>query len=413
MNNQEQGQALTALDQWPIDPSMTFLNHGSFGACPHSVLQHQTEIRLEMERSPVRFNLTKLPHLLQAARDSISVHIGADSQSFVFVNNASEGVATALNCIDWQAGDEVVISQDSYPACQHMLDHLAKHYGIVIKQALTPFGGEQWTHRVFNAFKAQCSQHTRLILIDHITSPTALIYPVKALIRLAKKIGAISIVDGAHAPGQLALDIEGDLQPDFYTGNAHKWMMTPKSVAILYVAPHWRERITPLVISHGYLAEPSERFQALFDWTGTRDYSAIISLPKTIEWILEQYESFDQLRHRNHELLVKARRFIIDQLWSQQSLRPHHPPLEALGHMAAILLPPSLADYVRPELNSDEPLSSASAGRLHPLQLKLWSEGFEVPIITTSHGVIIRISVQAYNDLSQYQALSRTLLRLL
>ena len=142
MNDQHQDLALTPLSQWPIDPSITFLNHGSYGACPRSILQYQTEIRFEMERSSVRFNLTKLPYLLQAARESISVHIGAEPQSFVFVNNASEGVATVLNCIDWQSGDEVVISQDSYPACKHMLDHLSQRYGIVIKPALTPFGGE-------------------------------------------------------------------------------------------------------------------------------------------------------------------------------------------------------------------------------------------------------------------------------
>lgn len=401
---------LIAKEEWHIAPDLCFLNHGSFGACPKDVLHDQERIRLDMERSLVRFNLTQLPTLIQSARESIAPLIGASPESFVFVNNASEGVATALNCIDWHEGDEVIISQDSYPACKHMLTQLVQRYGLVLKEAKTPFGDDDWQTRVVDAFKQQCTQRTRLILIDHITSPTALIYPIKLLVQLAKKIGAISLVDGAHAPGQLALDLENTLAPDFYTGNTHKWVMTPKSAAILYVSPKWKTRITPLVISHGYLAQAEQRFHALFDWTGTRDYSAIACIPKTIEWVQQRCGGFMALRMRNNELLRQARSILIDRLWGIQA--PSHPPVDALGHMAAILLPPKLAEYPILDLNLTENTSAASADAIHPLQIALWAQGYEVPIIRTIHGVMLRISAQAYNDLSQYRSLADTLVRL-
>ena len=153
---------------------------------------------------------------------------------------------TVLNSIDWQAGDEVVVSQDSYPACRHMLTHLAQKYSFAVKVAQCPFTGfaSEWNELIIDAFDQQCGPQTRLLLIDHITSPTALVYPVKKLVELAKKYGAFSLVDGAHAPGQLALDLE-ELQADFYVGNTHKWLLTPKSCAVLYVNPTWQAKSFP------------------------------------------------------------------------------------------------------------------------------------------------------------------------
>ena len=180
-----------------------------------------------------------------------------------FVCNASEGVATALDAVDWTPGDEIIISQDSYPACRHMLTVLATRYQLKISVAHTPFAGEVglWKRHVIEAFQAQMTPRTRLILIDQITSPTALCYPVHELVQLAREHGLISLVDGAHGPGQLEINLHA-LSPDFYVGNAHKWLMTPKSCALFYVAPAWRERTFPRVVSHGFLAPASQRFHA-------------------------------------------------------------------------------------------------------------------------------------------------------
>ena len=191
MNEEERQEIKNPLvepREWPLDPSLTFLNHGSFGACPREILQRQAALRDQMERSPVRFNLTTLPDLCEAARESVAPLLGVDPKNVVFVSNASEGVSTVLKTIEWRAGDEVIISQDSYPACRHMLNALALRHRLLIKVALTPFGGHKWEQQVVEAFEAQVSDRTRLILIDHITSPTALVYPVTELTSLAKQI---------------------------------------------------------------------------------------------------------------------------------------------------------------------------------------------------------------------------------
>ena len=400
--------ALIAPSYWRLDPSLTFLNHGSFGACPIEILDAQSKVRNEMERSPVRFNLLRLPALYEEARTSVAPLLGLSPEEVLFVSNASEGISIALRSIDWQSGDEVIISQDSYPACRHMLTELSRREGLVIKVAMTPFGGERWAEEVIEAFTEQVSEKTKLVLIDHITSPTALVYPVKALIALADKIGAFSLVDGAHAPGQLNLEIQ-ELRPSFYVGNAHKWLMCPKSCAVLYVSPNLRQRTNPLVISHGYLAKGEGRSRALFDWMGTRDYSAMAVLPYTVKWINQRCGDFASLRAHNNKLCREARALLIDLLWSGHSV-PSLPPESALAHMAAIPVPPHLSERFisDPSVNSP-PSSSASAGRVHPLQRALWSEGYEIPVIPSAHGLMIRLSAQAYNDLEQYLRLANTL----
>lgn len=397
--------------KWRLDPTLTFLNHGSFGACPIEVLEAQSAIREQMERSPVRFNLVQLPTLYEAARERIGPLLGISPNDLLFVSNASEGVSIALHSVVWREGDEVIVSQDSYPACRHMLTALSERYQINVKVAMTPFGGEDWSKRVYSAFKEQLTPKTRLLLIDHITSPTALVYPVKELIGLARSIGALSLVDGAHAPGQLSLDISGTLKPSFYVGNAHKWIMSPKSCAILYIAQEYRDQTLPLVVSHGYLTEGDARLRALFDWTGTRDYSAMAVLPETIDWIDQNCDGFESLRDYNNQLCRKARELIVKQLWGDDP--PLLPPESAIAHLASIPLPKHLSTKFSVDSDSaSKSTSAAAAGGVHPLQRALWAKGFEIPVIPSAHGLLIRISAQAYNDLEQYERLSKVLSRL-
>ena len=394
-------------NEWGLDADLRFLNHGSFGACPSEVLSYQSQLRDHLEYSPVRFNLEKLPRLLTSAKASLAPILGCDVQDFCFVANASEGVMTVLNNIDWQIGDEVVVSRDSYPACRHMLTHLAQKHHFTIKVAQTPFASLdlEWTKQVIDAFAEQCSPQTRLILIDHITSPTALIYPIKELVDLAKIHGAISLVDGAHAPGQLSLALDL-LHADFYVGNTHKWLMTPKSCAVLYVCPEWQSRIFPLVLSHGYLADSESRFQAMFAWTGTRDYSAALCMPATLTW-LDNHGGLDALRQRNNALCQQAREVIVDALW--KDAKPALPPVDAIAHMAAIPLPTKLAQFPQSLVSTVHHSNSAASSRIHPLQQALWALDYEVPIIETEHGTLLRISAQAYNHLIEYRALGDSL----
>lgn len=394
---------------WLLEPGLRFLNHGSFGACPREILEAQDKWRRALERSPVQFYLHHLPDLLAEARARVASVMNASPEGLVFVSNASEGVSTALHSVDWRAGDEVIVSRDSYPACRHMLSELSERLRLNVRVALTPYAveGGSWSDAVCKAFQAVVSDRTRLILIDHITSPTALVYPVRALVKLARDVGAVSLVDGAHAPAQLDLDLIS-LDADFYTGNLHKWMFTPKSAAFLSISDRWRDQTRPQVISHGYLSPPAKRLHALFDWVGTRDYSALCVAPFAIDWV-RRHGGFDRLRDRNNQLITSARQVISERLW------PHGielPPRHAIAHMAAIPVPDSLAGYTLDEVSSSGEVSSASDGALHPLQIALAHRRYEVPIIHTAHGLMIRISAQAYNTLDQYEQLAETLVGL-
>ena len=403
-------------DRWYLDPNVCFLNHGSFGACPQVILETQREIHYELERAPIRFMLQRLPHLTHEARKHLGRFLNTSPDHLVFVSNASEGVATVLDALPWRAGDEVVLSQDSYPACRHMLTELARRHQLTLKIAHTPFADEDpmtaeaglsWDQRIYEAFKAQCTDRTRLLLIDHITSPTALVYPAHKLIGLARDVGAVSLVDGAHAPGQLALDLDA-LGADFYVGNLHKWVFTPKSCAFLYATPKWRSSLLPRVISHGYLADEEYRYHSLFDWVGTRDYSAMCVLPDALSWVT-RHGGFKRLRARNHRLIRAARALVCARIWSTG--QPQLPPHQSLGHMAAIPLPPLLAQD-RPDVDEKSAVGSASSAPLHSTQRWLNSRHVEAPVIKTPHGVMLRISAQAYNALSDYQTLADQLAEL-
>ena len=407
---------LVEPDRWHLDPEVCFLNHGSFGACPQVILEAQREIQLELERAPIRFMLQRLPHLTDEARRHLGLFLNTSPDHLVFVSNASEGIATALDALPWRAGDEIVLSQDSYPACRHMLTELARRHELTLKVALTPFADtdrvtsteiSSWDQLIYEAFKAQCTDRTRLLLIDHITSPTALIYPVRKLVGLARDIGAVSLVDGAHAPGQLALDLD-TLDADFYVGNLHKWVFTPKSCAFLCAKPTWHSSLLPRVISHGYLANEEHRYHSLFDWVGTRDYSAMCVLPEALSWV-KHHGGFERLRERNHRLVCAARELVYTRIWSAGL--PQLPPYQSLGQMASIPLPPLLAQD-HPALDPESGVGSASSAPLHSTQRWLNSRHVEAPVIKTPHGVMLRISAQAYNGLSDYQVLADQLTEL-
>jgi isopenicillin-N epimerase len=407
-------EPLLARELWSLDPQLVFLNHGSFGACPREVLAAQQRERDALERSPVAYYLREAPHKIQEARARFAALLAAPLEGLCLTQNASEGVATALAAVRWRAGDEVVVSRDAYGACLKMLKELSLREGVTVRLAETPMGVrdfddeeayERWSRGVIRAFEEQCGPETRLFLIDHITSPTALVYPVEELLELAVHQGALSLIDGAHAPGHVPIELTA-LKPDFYTGNAHKWLMSPKSCAALYLGERWRAQVKPLVISHGYDQPPSERLHALFDWTGTRDLSAWTTLPFTLDW-LEARGGWELIAARNHQLVCAARRLLIEALWrADESAELSLAPERALGQMAALPVPAALTEAARREVGAQP---------LHPLQEWLYRKGFEVPVIPSPYlGApdLIRISAQAYNRLADYERLAELLCEL-
>jgi len=388
-------------DFWLLDPSIAFLNHGSFGSCPRPVLEFQQEVRLRMERQPVQFFVRDLEPLLDAARECLAEFLGAHPQNLVFVPNATAGVNTVLRSLRFEPGDQVIVTNHEYNACRNALDVTAERRDVEVIVVDIPFplrSEEDVIDRILGAF----TPRTRLLLIDHITSQTGLVLPLERLVRELGQRGVDTLVDGAHAPGMIPLDLE-QLSAAYYTGNCHKWICAPKGAAFLYLRPDRQKLVRPLSISHGANSPRTDRPRHLveFGWTGTWDPSAYLSVPEAIRQMERLLAGgWPDLMQRNRSLALEAREILC------AALRIAPPcPDSMIGALAAMPLP---------DAESVEPPKSPLY--LDPLQDELLSEhGIEVPVIPwpkPPHRVL-RISAQLYNSRPQYEALAQALIKVL
>ena len=385
---------------WRLDPAVTFLNHGSYGACPEPVLASQRAWRDRLESEPVRFMERILPDALADARQRIGAFLGADPAGLAFVSNATSGVNTVLRSLRFEPGDELLTNDHEYNATLNALASIAERDGarVVVAHVPLPIASAA---EALAAIVDAVTPRTRLALISHITSPTALVLPIAEIVAALDARGVDTIVDAAHAPGMVPLDVDG-LGAAYWTGNGHKWLCGPKGAAMLWVRADRRERIHPLVISHG-ANEPvdgRERFRLEFDWTGTSDPTPQLALADAIDWMGDQDPGgWPAIRAANRALALAGR----DRLASALGLTPIAPD-EMTGSMAALLLPG----------RTDEPTARA-------LQRALLDEDdIEVPI--TSWPVraarspgdgptirLIRISAQRYNEPADFDRLADTL----
>jgi isopenicillin-N epimerase len=377
---------------WLLDNEIDYLNHGSFGATPVAVLNYQHSFRERLERQPIRFLARELEGLLDKARSQLADFIGADSGDLAFIPNATVGANTVLRSLTFAPDDEILISNHTYNACRNAAEFVAHQTGAKIVVASVPFPIES-PQQVIQAVLAKVSPHTKLALLDHVTSPTALIFPIETLVAELARRGIDTLVDGAHAPGFVALDLNS-LGAAYYTGNCHKWLCAPKGAAFLHVRKDKQDRIRPLAISHGTNSPRIDRsrFRLEFDWTGTDDPTAYLCVPEAIR-LMESLSprGWQGLREENRKLALEARRILCEAFDVAIPC-----PDEMIGSMASIPL-------------GKLPLS------WEVLQSKL-IEAFqiEVPIVPWIDGsCLVRISAQFYNRLEQYQHLAEVLKQLL
>ena len=372
---------------WTLDRDTSFLNHGSFGACPRAVLQHQAALRERLEAQPVRFFGRELPALLDAARERVALLVGADARELAFVQNATTGVSTVLASQRFGPGDELLVTDHAYGASRNALDFFAAKMGAHVVVAKVPFPLRH-PDEVVEAVLARVTARTRLALLDHVTSPTGLVFPLARIIAELRQRSVRTLIDGAHAPGMLPLDLRA-LGADYYTGNCHKWLCAPKSVAFLHVPVEHQAGLRPLVISHGATAAVKDRsrYWLELDWTGTSDPTPALCVPVAIDVLQGLLPGgLPALYAENRTLALLAR----DKLCAALQTPPPCPD-EMIGSMAAV------------------PLPDGDAVLLHDRLLD--RHAIEVPVVPwpAAPKRLLRISAQQYNRIEQYDELADVL----
>ena len=399
MNATDLALAQPAADprHWLLDPAITFLNHGSFGACPRPVLAAQTEWRAQLEQRPVDFLVRELEPRLDAVRATLADFVGAAAADLVFVNNATTGVNTVLRSLPLAPGDELIVTDQEYNACRNALNYAAERSGARVVVVTVPFPFKH-AEEVLAPVLAAVTPRTRLLLIDHITSQTGAVLPLGPLVAELNRRGVDTLVDGAHAPGQVPLNLN-DLGAAYYTGNCHKWLCTPKGVALLHVRQDRQSLIRPLTISHGANSRRQDRsrFWLEFDWAGTWDPSAVLSLAAAGRFMEAQLPGgWPAVMARNRALALAARQVLCAALSV-----PEPCPAEYIGSMATVPLPPAPAGGL-PELPFNEWALQTWLRQTHRI---------EVPLVTwpAAPRRWVRVSAQLYNSLPQYERLAAAL----
>ena len=378
------------LGEWALDPEITYLNHGTVGAPPRRVLAKQQEIRDEIERGPSQFLLRELtgvavvgvprtgPPRIRIAAAAVAEFVGARGDDLVFVDNATTGANAVLRSLDLREGDEILMTDHVYGGILRAATFAARERGASVRFAELPYP-VRGDGSIVEAVRAALGPRTRVLVLDHITSESALILPVREIAALCRAKGISVLVDGAHAPGAIPLDVPS-LGVAWYSANLHKWGMTPRSSAFLWVAPEHREGLHPTVISWGL----DQGLHAEFDLVGTRDPSPFLAAPEAIAFMREI--GVEAMQSHNHALAWEAARLLTDRWGTELGM-----PEEMVGAMATIPLPerlgstPEDADRVRDLLLFEDRIEV----QLHAWRGRLW----------------VRVSAQVYNDLTDIERL--------
>ncbi len=381
---------------WQLDGGVTHLNHGSFGATPVEVLDVQQQFRDELERNPVGFLLHEYQPSLEMARAALGEFVGAGTDGLVFVPNATYGVNSVLRSLETHlpVGSEILVTNHTYNACRNAAEVTAQRSGGTVVVADIPFPiGESGD--AIDAVMAAVTDRTALVMLDHITSPTGIILPVGELVSELEPDVPV-LIDGAHAPGMIPLDLAA-IGASFYTANCHKWICAPKGSAFLHVHERHRPIMHAASISHGYNGgwpNSGSRFHAQFDWTGTDDPSARLSVASAIEIMgAHRSDGWDGVRRSNHELVMIGREIVAEALGVEPPA-----PESMIGSIASLSVRAS---------------AEATASIFDPLMFALhdaWS--IEVPVFAwpDAENRLLRVSAQQYNTSRDYELLAHALL---
>jgi isopenicillin-N epimerase len=373
---------LVSRNEWLLDPEVTFLNHGSYGALPRIVFAEQDRWRRRMESHPTGFMTYELPQAIREVTSRLAAFVGGQGKDFALIENATVGCNTVLSSLIFSAGDEILLTDHGYPAVRKAVEYTALRAGARVVEVSVPFPVSD-PSQVIEAVASKLGSRTRLVILDHVTSPTAIIFPVRELTTLCRAAGACVLIDGAHGPGMLSLDIPS-IGADWYVGNCHKWLMAPKGSAFLWAKPARQVDLHPLVISHGY----GRGFAAEFDWTGTRDPTAWLAVPAAIDF--HNQIGGPSLRDRNAKLARESATLLASHWKTERGSADL-----VTGSMAAVRLP--LRGVATPE-------------RAEKLRVQLFEvHRIEVAITAFADSVWARISAQAYNEPADYERLAQAL----
>ena len=373
-----------------LDPSVVFLNHGSFGATPKSVFDAYQNWQLRLERQPVLFLGRELDGLLKESRRALGKYLNADADDLVYIPNATHGVNIIARSLQLKPGDEVIATNHEYGACDYTWDFICGKIGA--KYIHQPISLPVYSiEGVTDQFWQGVTSRTKIIYLSHITSPTALRMPVEQICNRAKEAGILTVIDAAHAPGQIPVDLQA-LGADIVFGNCHKWMLNAKGSAFLYVRRELQRLIDPLIVSWGYHPTPEittgSRFIDLLQWTGTKDPTAALTVPTAIQFMQER--NWDEVQNECHDLLRQG----IEQICNLVNMSPLYPlDSDFYGQMGIAPLPFS---------------------DLAVLKSRLYDEHkIEVPLIQWQDKQFVRISVQGYNSQEDIDSLVNALKALL
>jgi isopenicillin-N epimerase len=369
-----------AAEHFQVRPDITFLNHGSFGACPRPVFETYQEWQRLLETDPVEFLGRRLDVMLSEAREQLATYLGTQADQIVFVRNATFGVNIIARSLMLEPGDEVLATDHEYGGADRAWRFTCGQHGVHYINQPIPLPLES-DEAVLEHLWQGVTPRTKVIFISHITSPTALIFPVDKICQRARAAGIITVIDGAHAPGHIPLNLDA-LKADFYVGNCHKWLCAPKGAAFLYARPERQVLLHPLIVSWGWesLTPGVSTFQDFFGWTGTDDPAAYLSVPAAITF--QREHDWDAVRMACHELAAFARQQITA-LVGSEPLCPDSS--HWWGQMCTIPLPDGDAPALQRRLREE------------------WR--IEIPIIPWNNHRFIRLSIQGYNSSADVERL--------